>query len=315
MTNDMMMMPPPPMPPSKPQELAAPPVVEPTKCIEPTNEEMKESKEHATTMEENEERESAPEKCTDDLGSAVQQLPAPPPRLCRPIQKARTAYFIFADEKRAEIAARHPGEGVGAVARETGQMWAALTEEEKARYHQQSAQEKERVAAELEEAYNNNYLPDDSAALTTTTRNPATVHSSSSLQLPSARIRKICKLDPDVKGISKEALLLITKSAEVFTKRLGSETVRVAALQNRRKLLPQDLASVCSAREQFVFLKEDVRDWQHEMHRQQQQQARLAKTTKQHKSDDTDNATNHNNKKDAKNEKPLTDYFSAKQPQ
>jgi hypothetical protein len=105
MTNDMMMMPPP-MPPPKPQELPAPAVVEPTKCIEPTNEEMKESKEHATTMEENEERESAPEKCTDDLGSAVQQLPAPPPRLCRPIQKARTAYFIFADEKRAEIAAR-----------------------------------------------------------------------------------------------------------------------------------------------------------------------------------------------------------------
>jgi hypothetical protein len=86
--------------------------------------------------------------------------------------------------------------------------------------------------------------------------------------------------------------------------------------------LPQDLASVCSAREQFLFLKEDVRDWQHEMHRQQQQQqqqARLAKTTKQHKSDDADNdtTTNNNNKKkqDAKNEKPLTDYFSAKQPQ
>jgi histone H3/H4 len=204
-------------------------------------------------------------------------------------------------------------------------MWAALTEQEKARYHQQSAQEKERVAAELEEAYNKDYVP-DSAALgalfSPTTRNPATVHSSSSLQLPSARIRKICKLDPDVKGISKEALLLITKSAEVFTKRLGSETVRVAALQNRRKLLPQDLASVCSAREQFLFLKEDVRDWQHEMHRQQQQQqqqARLAKTTKQHKSDDADNdtTTNNNNKKkqDAKNEKPLTDYFSAKQPQ
>ena len=89
-----------------------------------------------------------------------------------------------------------------------------------------------------------------------------------SLQLPSARIRKICKLDPDVKGISKEALLLITKSAELFTSKLGMETVKVAALQNRRKLLPQDLASVCSAREQFLFLKEDVRDLQQEMHQQ-----------------------------------------------
>jgi histone H3/H4 len=201
-------------------------------------------------------------------------------------------------------------------------MWAALTEEEKAPYHQQSAQEKERVAAELETYKKDYHLPDSalgalfSSSLTTTQKEPAAaVVMTHSLQLPSARIRKICKLDPDVKGISKEALLLITKSAEVFTKRLGMETVQVAALQNRRKLLPQDIANVCSAREQFLFLKEDVRDLQQEMH---QQQARLTKAKR--KSDTS--TTNINNKKqqqargdDAANGKPLTDYFSAKQPQ
>mmetsp|Transcript_24421 Transcript_24421/g.44176 ORF Transcript_24421/g.44176 Transcript_24421/m.44176 type:complete len:247 (-) Transcript_24421:20-760(-) len=245
------------------------------------------------------------------------------PPLPRPIQKARTAYFLFAEEKRAEIAARHPGEGVGAVARETGQMWAALTEEEKAPYHQQSAQEKERVAAELETYKKDYHLPDSalgalfSSSLMTTKKEPSATVMTHSLQLPSARIRKICKLDPDVKGISKEALLLITKSAEVFTKRLGMETVQVAALQNRRKLLPQDIANVCSAREQFLFLKEDVRDLQQEMH--QQQQARL---TKAKRKSDTTTTTNNINKKqqqargdDAANGKPLTDYFSAKQPQ
>jgi hypothetical protein len=35
------------------------------------------------------------------------------------------------------------------VARETGQLWSALTEKQKAPYHQQSKEEKERVATLL----------------------------------------------------------------------------------------------------------------------------------------------------------------------
>jgi DNA-directed RNA polymerase I subunit RPA43 len=35
----------------------------------------------------------------------------------------------------------------------------------------------------------------------------------------------------------------------------------VAQLQNRRKLLPDDIAQVCSTREQFLFLREDVKDF------------------------------------------------------
>ena len=60
--------------------------------------------------------------------------------------------------------------------------------------------------------------------------------------LPVARIRKICKLDPEVKGFCKEAILLIIKCAELATIKLGKETVTVAQLQNRRKLLPEHVA-------------------------------------------------------------------------
>ena len=80
------------------------------------------------------------------------------------------------------------------------------------------------------------------------------------LVFPAARIRKICKLDPEVRGLSKEALMLVTKCAELATAKLGTETVKMARLQNRRKLLPEDVAHVCSHREQFMFLKEDVKD-------------------------------------------------------
>jgi histone H3/H4 len=90
--------------------------------------------------------------------------------------------------------------------------------------------------------------------------NTSGAKNSDTLVFPVARIRKICKLDPDVRGISKEAAVLITKAAEQFCAGLGKETVSVAALQNRRKLLPDDVAQVCSSRDQYLFLRDDVRD-------------------------------------------------------
>jgi histone H3/H4 len=83
---------------------------------------------------------------------------------------------------------------------------------------------------------------------------------SDGLIFPVARIRKICKLDDEVHGVSKEAAVLLTKCVELVTIRLGQECVKVARMQNRRKLLPDDLAQVCSTREQFHFLREDVKD-------------------------------------------------------
>jgi histone H3/H4 len=84
--------------------------------------------------------------------------------------------------------------------------------------------------------------------------------------LPVGRVRKICRLDPDVRGISKEALLLITKATEMVTVQLGQECIKTAHIQNRRTLLPQDVVDVCNIRESFFFLKDDITD----LHRQQQ---------------------------------------------
>ncbi|CAJ1936197.1 unnamed protein product [Cylindrotheca closterium] len=170
----------------------------------------------------------------------------------RPVKRARTAYFIFTDEKRPKVQAAHPGEGVAVVAKALGQMWGNLSADEKKVYQDQAAKERERVSQELE-AYKSAGGKDlDSPSVKA--RDPlATI-------LPVARIRKICKLDPEVRGLSKEALLLVTKCTELMLEKLGKETVKVAQLQNRRKLLPDDVAHVCAHREQFLFLKDDVKD-------------------------------------------------------
>jgi histone H3/H4 len=117
---------------------------------------------------------------------------------------------------------------------------------------------------------------------------------------PVARIRKICRLDPDVNGLSKEATMLITKCAELATTLLGQETVKVAQMQNRRKLLPEDVAQVCATRESFLFLREDVKDL-----------VRDQKTNKSNGSG-TEKARPAAATAAAANSKPLTSYFGAK---
>ena len=148
---------------------------------------------------------------------------------------------------------QHAGEGVATVAKVMGQMWGVMPEAEKAEYQRRAAEERERVAKELEawKAAGGTIDVEGSGAAP---RDP------NSLVFPIARIRKICKLDPEVRGLSKEALVLVTKCAELVTAKLSVETVRAARLQNRRKLLPEDVANVCTNREQFLFLKDDVRD-------------------------------------------------------
>lgn len=137
---------------------------------------------------------------------------------------------------------------MAAVAKALGQKWSALSVEEKKIYQDKASVEKEAAAKALEAwkaagGTSNAEQTDDQQLI-----------------MPVARIRRICKMDPDVSGLSKEAVPLICKAAELFTTRLGREAVKVAALQNRRKLHPSDVAEVCSSREAFSFLREDMTD-------------------------------------------------------
>jgi DNA-directed RNA polymerase I subunit RPA43 len=193
------------------------------------------------------------------------------------------------------IVHQHPGEGVAAVARALGLIWGTMTDEEKLPYQQKAAAEREQVVAATEAWKAAGGVVPEATASSSNNKTDG------SLVLPAARIRKICKLDPDVRGLSKEALLLITKAAELATAKLGLECVKTAQIQNRRKLLPEDVAQVISAREQFLFLREDIQD----LHRQQQKEAAANNKSTTTKTKSKENTAA------AKNSKPLTDYFKA----
>mmetsp|Transcript_29613 Transcript_29613/g.61816 ORF Transcript_29613/g.61816 Transcript_29613/m.61816 type:complete len:307 (+) Transcript_29613:138-1058(+) len=173
-----------------------------------------------------------------------------------PLKRARTAYFIFADEKRGEVKRQNPGEGVATIAKAIGALWSNLQPNEKEVYETTAANERERVSKDMQRLKDAGMWPEsgDNADGTGQQEDDASVI------FPIGRIRKICKLDPDVKGMSKESTLLITKATELFCTKLGKECVTMAQMQNRRKLMPEDVVEVCSIRERFMFLKPDLVD-------------------------------------------------------
>jgi DNA-directed RNA polymerase I subunit RPA43 len=142
-----------------------------------------------------------------------------------------------------------------------------MTNEEKQPYHTKAALEKQRVATETEMWKQAARAAGQDISIASDLPAGAPTAHSGSLILPPGRVRKTCRLDPEVRGISKEALVLITKATERFTVQLGQECVKTAHIQNRRTLLPQDVVDVCQIRECFQFLKDDIQD----LHRHQQQ--------------------------------------------
>jgi DNA-directed RNA polymerase I subunit RPA43 len=154
-------------------------------------------------------------------------------------KKARTAYFVFAEERRPEVQSKYPGEGVAAHAKILGQLWSILSTEEKQTYHDKAAAERKELLL-LQPSVEND--------------------PSSLLILPLAKIKKIIKLDPEIKNISKEAVECIAKCAELFTEKLGKDTLAIAQIQNRRTILPQDVVEVCSTKDCYMFVREDLRD-------------------------------------------------------
>jgi histone H3/H4 len=199
----------------------------------------------------------------------IQELAPIIPIQQKPPKRARTAYFIFMASKRNQVvAAQTEKTSIGSIAKIIGQLWNALPLDEKQQYQDVAAKEKVKYKLDLQlykeqhandaddQGNNDNDDKDNNANGSKEKDNDMGV-----LAFPLARIRKICRLDPEVKGISKEAAILVTKAAELFTARLGKDTFQMAQMQKKRRtLLVQDVVDVAQLKETFYFLKDDLGD-------------------------------------------------------
>jgi hypothetical protein len=184
-----------------------------------------------------------------------------------------------------------------------------LSDEAKQPYRAKAAAERERVERAVEKwkaAGGVVPVPATTTGVGGGVGKPPPGVSLSSVDMPIARVKKICKLDPEVKNLTKEGLVMVTKAAEFFLTHLATECVKTAQIQNRRKLLPDDIAQVCSVREQFLFLREDIKDLHRHLQNENAETARQTKAAAAKKGDGGDGNTTQG--------KPITDFLKSAQP-
>eukprot|EP00455_Lapot_gusevi_P021975 TRINITY_DN22924_c0_g1_i1.p1 TRINITY_DN22924_c0_g1~~TRINITY_DN22924_c0_g1_i1.p1 ORF type:complete len:316 (+),score=83.31 TRINITY_DN22924_c0_g1_i1:65-1012(+) len=159
------------------------------------------------------------------------------------IKKPTTAYFAYCKEKREEVKAQYNLEGKE-VTTKLGELWRKMTDEEKKPYEDLVKQDKERYEREVQEKKLELESKGSSAAAAgdEDVENDDNEESSSSsltsTDLPVARVKKILRMDDDVKNVGKEATFLITKAAELFLQYLGRQTARVTESHGKKTISP-----------------------------------------------------------------------------
>jgi histone H3/H4 len=78
------------------------------------------------------------------------------------------------------------------------------------------------------------------------------------VDLPLARVKRIMKSDADVKLISQEAVVLVTKAAELLIEHLAEEAYKHTQLENRKTMQYKDLSLAVKSSEAFDFLEEII---------------------------------------------------------
>lgn len=189
--------------------------------------------------------ESTPEETSESISPIV------------PPKRPQSAYFIFMQENRSKIQQENPDiTSIGSIAKIVGQMWKDLTNEERKPYQDIANEQKKLWQKEMEEFKLRH--PDYSIST-----GSSKSQIGAELILPIGRIKKLCRLDPEVKSLSKDAVILAAKCAELFTEALANETEGMARIQKRKTLICQDIVDVCSLKERFFFLKDDMSDLLH----------------------------------------------------
>ena len=168
-------------------------------------------------------------------------------------KRPKSAYFIFMNEKRAEVREKFPTWGIGQIGKELGRLWGELSDEEREGYKRKCIPLVEQYEKDLE-LYNHKlklfeaakFGPDGSMG-------PPRIMD----VLPTARVRKIMKLDKEVKGTSKEATLLVQWCTELFLGQITDEAYSVCKKQRKKMIKYEDISATVRKNEQMLFLAQD----------------------------------------------------------
>lgn len=159
-------------------------------------------------------------------------------------KRGPTAYFLFADDVRANVTAeireRDGKVNVAAIGKAIGVLWKELTEEERQNYKDNAAEKsreiKERLAAEQAERGDaqEDDQQDGAAPSTSAPTGPP-------FGFPTSLVKRIMCIDPDVSRVSADAIRATSKATELFLQLLATKCGKVASSQKRRTLRFNDV--------------------------------------------------------------------------
>ncbi|TFJ84584.1 hypothetical protein NSK_004049 [Nannochloropsis salina CCMP1776] len=208
-------------------------------------EEEREQQEEEEEEEENEgEVEEDPLMRADRILSAAKPVPA------------KSAWMLFTAEARELLKKEQPSLRVTEQVKIMSEQWKTLDDEARRPFLERAANDKERYQEEKLRWEGNQAakaVPKGGKELRKDVE--AGRRLADEMLFPLARIRKIMKLDPEVKTVSKEAALLVGKATELFLDMIGEESHKASG--RRRTLKSDDVAVAMRRQGKFAFLRPD----------------------------------------------------------
>lgn len=162
---------------------------------------------------------------------------APAPKEEVPVKKPVSAFLHYCAEQRPFVKTQLPNASAGDITKAISESWRGLGDEERQKFVDLAAADKSRYE-KVKKPATEKKVPEPYETV-----------------IPVARVKKIAKLDPDLKSLSKEATAVLAKMAELFVGKLATET-HVAS--NGKKIIKaSDVAHCIHARPLFAWLRVD----------------------------------------------------------
>eukprot|EP00483_Globobulimina_turgida_P000759 UN00759 len=175
-----------------------------------------------------------------DLNSQYAQLQLAELDAMKP---ARSGYMLFAKSNRKQVGQ------CGAVSEQSKRiaaLWNALGDEERKEWNNKVADAKRKY----EEFLDNN--PEKKKLLLLQQENKRLNKSKTAISFPLGTIKKIVLKDPDIKRISKESLVLITQSTQLFIDELVK---KINEQQTAKTLTENDFINTLHSNSKYMFIR------------------------------------------------------------
>ena len=165
-----------------------------------------------------------------------------------PPKRPPTAYFMFTASRRGDEAFK--GMGVAEAAKAMAAEWRGLSEDARGEFEAKARDAKARYLADLEAwkargggRVDAGSTGEGQAGGDGSGARGGAPSAGGSVVLPLARVKKLCKADPDVKNLSGDAVNLTAKATELFIAYLAEHAALAALRAKRRTVRATDLAT------------------------------------------------------------------------